>query len=232
MEKQSHIQVFDQEATPNFSMFKLNQQDISPCQDKYNLGTRYTNLSSGFARAMEEIPEEKDENSPPKKPNIKPRQLKFKREPAFVLPKREAKRLYTSLIAIDSKITSENSSSLNSQTDNRNPFSRASNDDVTSRASNRSRSSSYYNFENKRQNLIKLTRAHSRCKSSERLNYQESSTLAAGDTSACRSQKPSAHAKRDRSQGLPPKILVKSEISLHPPAEIKQQHSQIPKTIE
>jgi len=184
---------------------------------------------------MEEIPEEKDENSPPKKPNIKPRQLKFKREPAFVLPKREAKRLYTSLIAIDSKITSENSSSLNSQTDNRNPFSRASNDDVTSRASNRSRSSSYYNFENKRQNLIKLTRAHSRCKSSERLNYQ-SSTLAAGDTSASRSQKPSAHAKRDRSQGLPPKILVKSvyqsEMSLHPLTEIKHQNSQIPKTIE
>jgi hypothetical protein len=103
---------------------------------------------------MEEIPEEKDEHSPPKRPNIKPRQLTFKRAPAFVLPKREAKRLYTSLMAIDSKITSENSSSLNSQidnrTENRNPFSRASNDDVTSRASNRSRSSSYYNFENKR----------------------------------------------------------------------------------
>lgn len=211
-------------------MFKLNQQDISPRQDKY-LGTRYTNLSSGFARAMEEIPEEKDENSPPKKPNIKPRQLKFKRL-AFVLPKREAKRLYTSLIAIDSKITSEKSSSLNSQTDNRNPFSRASNDDVTSRASNRSRSSSYYNFENKRQNLIKLSRPHSRCKSSGRLNHQGSSTLAAGDTSAGTSQKQSAHAKRDRSQGLPPKILVKSEMSPYPPTELKHQHPQIPKPIE
>jgi len=147
-------------------MVKLNHQDVSPRQDKRNLGTRYTNLGSGFARAMqkneivtssrlmEEIPEEKDEHSPPKKPNIKPRQLTLKRAPAFVLPKREAKRLYTSLIAIDSKITSEKSSSLNSQadnrTENRNPFSRASNDDVTSRASNRSRSSSYYNFENKR----------------------------------------------------------------------------------
>ena len=72
-QRQSHIHVFDQETATGSTVLKLNHQDVPPRQDRRTLGIRFTNLGSGTARAMEEIPEEKDEHSPPKKPNIKPR---------------------------------------------------------------------------------------------------------------------------------------------------------------
>ena len=119
--------------------------------------------------------EEYDENSPPKKPKVSRRKLRFNKR-SFSLPKREAKRLFTSLMIIDTQIEHENSSSLRSRSDNgtirsRNLFNSKggrSIADEDDRQSNYSQNSSYYNFENMRSNLRRINRDSVFSKSSER----------------------------------------------------------------